>query len=789
MPKVSVGRDRLFKALGRSNYTKDEFEDLCMRYGLELDDVTTEKAIIRKEMHLGDEEATEDEEVIYIVEVPAHRYDLLCLEGLVQALRIFMELDEIPTYTVANVPKESMLKVHVKPETSSIRPFIVCAVLRGITFDEARYKSFIDLQDKLHQNVCRKRTLVAIGTHDLDTLQGPFTYEALLPTEIDFVPLKQEKSFRADELMKFYESDTKLKKFLHIIEKSPVFPVIYDSKRTVLSLPPIINGAHSAITLQTKNVLIECTATDLTKAEIVLKTMVTMFSMYCEHKFEVEPVEVVGTSVKFYPDLSTSNMEVPLSEVTSKIGVSAEATQVISCLKKMQLRAVQGLSGDKECKIVLSIPPTRTDILQSCDVAENFAIAYGFNNITRTMPKIPTQGRHQLLSQISYLIRLEIALAGFTEVLTWILCSNKENFSMLDRKDEKSTAVIVGNPRSSDFESHLRSTERAMLRVSGKVKLSISTMSRIRVATEKNTKKTAQAIVTFKNQLSEFVNVVVSSGALQLPLPQPSPQGVLESNPQVGSTITVTENTDKENPCAELGEVTEIPAIGAASGTDEGMVVVNMTTDDPRVSPIRALAGSTTANGGFVATGNEDFDADFGKVLNRGLVGSFPRVQGELKIEVLIGETAGLSDKSYGGLIENYEGKQSPSKAHKGFHILTFVYQILIFEVGDVVLLDKGKDIGATNRRRIAALYSGEDSGFEIIYALVLRVLQMLNIPCKPTEGYSIAASSEPEFLPDRQANVTLKGKYVGTFGIVHPEVISPNDVDLSWFQVVSSIV
>lgn len=24
---------------------------------------------------------------------------------------------------------------------------------------------------------CRRRTLVAIGTHDLDTLEGPFTYE------------------------------------------------------------------------------------------------------------------------------------------------------------------------------------------------------------------------------------------------------------------------------------------------------------------------------------------------------------------------------------------------------------------------------------------------------------------------------------------------------------------------------------------------------------------------------------------------------------------------------------
>jgi phenylalanyl-tRNA synthetase beta chain len=38
------------------------------------------------------------------------------------------------------------------------------------------------------------------------------------------------------------------------------------------SLPPIINGAHSAISLQTRDVFIECTATDLIKAKIVLNT-------------------------------------------------------------------------------------------------------------------------------------------------------------------------------------------------------------------------------------------------------------------------------------------------------------------------------------------------------------------------------------------------------------------------------------------------------------------------------------------------------------------------------------
>lgn len=40
---------------------------------------------------------------------------------------------------------------------------------------------------------------------------------------------------------------------------------------------------------------------------------------------------------------------------------------------------------------------------------------------------------------------------GFTEVLTWILCSHKENFAMLNRNDDGS-AVIIANPRSSDFE-------------------------------------------------------------------------------------------------------------------------------------------------------------------------------------------------------------------------------------------------------------------------------------------------------------------------------------------------
>ena len=38
---------------------------------------------------------------------------------------------------------------------------------------------------------CRKRSIVSMGTHDLDTVEGPFTYEALPPDQIKFRPLNQ----------------------------------------------------------------------------------------------------------------------------------------------------------------------------------------------------------------------------------------------------------------------------------------------------------------------------------------------------------------------------------------------------------------------------------------------------------------------------------------------------------------------------------------------------------------------------------------------------------------------
>ena len=107
-----------------------------------------------------------------------------------------------PLYELSQPKPVNNIKITVSAACSRIRPYVVGAVLRGVTFDKDRYDSFIDLQDKLHQNICQRWTLVAIGTHDLDTIQPPFTYEALPPKDIVFTPSGHSEDMGANRIIR-----------------------------------------------------------------------------------------------------------------------------------------------------------------------------------------------------------------------------------------------------------------------------------------------------------------------------------------------------------------------------------------------------------------------------------------------------------------------------------------------------------------------------------------------------------------------------------------------------------
>ncbi|KAL7400316.1 hypothetical protein ABVT39_010109 [Epinephelus coioides] len=449
MPTVGVKRDLLFTALGRT-YTDEEFDELCFEFGLELDEITSEKEIISREQ--GDTKASGASDVIlYKIDVPANRYDLLCLEGLVRGLQVFKNKLEAPRYRRVSPVSGKLQRLIITKETAAVRPHAVAAVLRNITFTQERYDSFIELQEKLHQNICRKRSLVAIGTHDLDTISGPFTYTAKPPGDICFKPLNQTKEYTATELMSLYKADSHLKHYLHIIEDKPVYPVIYDSNGIVLSMPPIINGDHTKISIQTKNVFIECTATDLTKAKIVLDMMVTMFSEYCSQPFTVEEAEVVypdGKTIK-YPELAYRTEKLNGEFVNRKVGINESTEKIAQLLTKMCLRSKATGVGDE---IEVEIPPTRPDVIHACDIMEDAAMAYGFNNITRTTPRTYTVASQFPLNKLTELLRQDLAAAGFTEALNFALCSIEDVADKLGKKISETRAVHISNPKTAEFQ-------------------------------------------------------------------------------------------------------------------------------------------------------------------------------------------------------------------------------------------------------------------------------------------------------------------------------------------------
>ncbi|KAG0262597.1 phenylalanine--tRNA ligase subunit beta [Actinomortierella ambigua] len=454
MPTVSVDKEELYKALGR-DYTFDEFMDLCFDFGIELEEDTTPKELAAREVGADKVDDTISDRAILKIDIPANRYDLLCHEGISRSLKIYLDQRKPPVFKCVAPPNgQPLQKMIVKPETAQIRPYVVCAVLRNIKFTELNYKNFIDLQDKLHQNICRKRTLVAIGTHDLDTIQGPFTYEALAPKDIVFTPLNKTQKMNAEELMTFYETDKHLNKYLPIIRDSPVYPIIYDKTRQVLSLPPIINSDHSKITLDTKNVFIECTGTDLTKAKIVLNTMVAMFSEYCAEPFTYEAVEVeyedgrVATALT--PDMASRTTTAKIDYINGCTGLNLSSDEICNLLNKMSLNA-QPAQDDKN-EVVVEVPPTRSDVLHQCDIMEDVAIAYGFNNLPNRAPSVSTIGKPYPINKLADIARLELALAGWSEVSPLTLCSHDENFAFLRQEDPGNIAVKLAHPKTVEYQ-------------------------------------------------------------------------------------------------------------------------------------------------------------------------------------------------------------------------------------------------------------------------------------------------------------------------------------------------
>lgn len=156
-------------------FTFEELDDLGFEFGIEVEEVEEENA------------QTKEKKMSYKFDCMNNRPDLLTEATLVRTFKIYLEYIKTPELRLSE-PKYS---ITVEPSVKQIRPFVVGAVLRNIKFDEKTYKSFIAAQEKLHATFCRDRKYSSIGTHDLDSIEGPFKYVARDPTSFEFIPLNQ----------------------------------------------------------------------------------------------------------------------------------------------------------------------------------------------------------------------------------------------------------------------------------------------------------------------------------------------------------------------------------------------------------------------------------------------------------------------------------------------------------------------------------------------------------------------------------------------------------------------
>jgi phenylalanyl-tRNA synthetase beta chain len=439
MPTIAVDKEDLYKSLGRT-YTTEEFDELCFEFGIELDEDTSQ----------GDLQPGERPQLK--IEVPANRYDLLCYEGISRALNVFLGRQKAPKYTLSS-PK-TPVTVTVESETFQVRQYVAGAVLRGITFTPRSYDSFISLQEKLHANICRNRSLVAIGTHDLDKIHGTnIRYRGMKPEDIKFAPLNQTKVMNGPELMEFYEKDKNIGKYLHLIRESPVYPVFYDEEDKVLSMPPIINSEATKITLNTRNVFIDLSGTDKTKIEVVVNQLVAMFSELAAEPFTIEPVEIISphnNETRTCPNISPRHTTAEVDYINSCLGLKHSPQQLCQLVEKMMLHATPSETDTNLLDVV--IPINRTDILHQCDIMEDAGIGYGFNSLAKTFPSDSfTIAQPLPINKLSDIVRREAAMAGWSEVLPLTLCSHDENFGWLNRKDD-GTAVHLENPKTLEYQ-------------------------------------------------------------------------------------------------------------------------------------------------------------------------------------------------------------------------------------------------------------------------------------------------------------------------------------------------
>ncbi len=375
------------------------------------------------------------------VEFFPDRPDLYSVEGVARALRAFLGIRPGP---VEYETGDSGIEFIIDGSANRVRPYAAGGVVRGVSLNDTAIKSIMEIQEKLHITLGRKRKKVAIGIHDMKDIVPPFTYSAVEPESVRFVPLALDEEMNLREIL---ERHPKGVDYAYVLEGEDVYPLITDSKGQVLSFPPIINGTLTSVTENTKDIFLDVTGTDFRAVNAALNIVAAAL---VERGGRIETVAVKyrdfpdgGGEREFsLPDMSPREWTVGSDYVIGLIGPGIKKSDLVPALKAAGMGAE--LNGDE---IKVKVPPYRQDIMHPIDIVEEVAIGYGYDRIEGTKPQAFTVGSETRTSALSEKVRETMVGYGYMEVTTLTLSSPEIQFDSMRRKRDVPYAVTeIKNP-------------------------------------------------------------------------------------------------------------------------------------------------------------------------------------------------------------------------------------------------------------------------------------------------------------------------------------------------------
>ncbi|RLV95049.1 hypothetical protein DV515_00012967 [Chloebia gouldiae] len=252
------------------------------------------------------------------------------------------------------------LVVKVSPGVKDVRAFIVCCVLKGVnlkpgnalkrfltvqvTAAASRYSfgmgillaeleiaysrplpadEFGKLKTKLHEDICEKRTVATIATHDLQLVKAPLTYDVQPPDELKIMPLGR-KEIKAKDLLRQLQLEAEeqrkqkkrqnvsgLHKYLQLLDGKDNYPCLVDAEGAVISFPPITNSEKTKIRKETRDLFLEVTSD--TSLQICKDVMDTLILKIAElNRSALENKEGSGSDIEQDALCGPGNLNLPL---------------------------------------------------------------------------------------------------------------------------------------------------------------------------------------------------------------------------------------------------------------------------------------------------------------------------------------------------------------------------------------------------------------------------------------------------------------------------------------------